>query len=74
MKRLKRNEVSEEEWKIYIIAENKANDALVKAGYSPQGINKNFTKVVVAKEHRIGKHADFYYFNTWQDAQAELCR
>lgn len=71
--RIRRNEVSEIEWNNYLIAENKAHNALVQAGFTPQGINKDFTKVVVAKEYGIGKHADFYYFDTWQDAQAELC-
>lgn len=74
MKGIKRNKVTEEEWRKYIIAENKAHDELVQFGFTPQGINKDFTKVVVAKDHGIGEHADFYYFDTWQEARAELCK
>lgn len=72
MKRLKRHEVSEQEWENYIIAENKAHDELKNKGYSPQGCTKDFNRVVVAKEHGIGEHADFYYFDTWQEANENL--
>ena len=77
MERLKRNEVSEEEWGKYIVAENKAYDKLVEAGFSPQGINKDFTKVIVFKienQNTNDEHKEVYSFNTWQEAVSELYR
>ena len=71
--RIKKHEVSEKEWNNYIIVENKAHEELVKAGFTPQGCTQNFKQVVVSKEHGIGEHADFYYFDTWQEAYKNLC-
>lgn len=76
MRRLKRTEVSEDAWRQYIIAENEAHDALVKAGFYPQGINDDFTKVIVFKIENQGspnEHREIFLFNTWQEAQKALC-
>ena len=64
----------------YIIAENKAYDNLVKKGYTPQGINKDFKSVCVMKfEHpefwqnpvKCGKR-EIFYFKNWQEADKNL--
>lgn len=64
----------------YIVAENKAYDNLVKKGYTPQGIDKDFKSVCVMKfEHpefwqnpvKRGKR-EVFHFKNWQEADKNL--
>ena len=61
----------------YIEAENKAHDQLLINGYLPQGMTKDFKKVVVFKienEHRSNEKRDIFYFQNWQEAKETLCK
>ena len=64
----------------YVVAENKAYDNLVKKGYTPQGIDKDFKSVCVMKfEHsefwqnpvKRGKR-EVFHFKNWQEADKNL--
>ena len=64
----------------YIFAENKAYDNLVKKGYTPQGIDKDFKSVCVMRfEHpefwqnpvKRGKR-EIFHFKNWQEADKNL--
>ena len=64
----------------YIVAENKAYDNLVKKGYTPQGIDKDFKSVCIMKfehpefwEHPVkrGKR-EVFHFKNWQEADKNL--
>ena len=61
----------------YIEAENKAHDKLTECGYLPQGVTKDFKKVVVFKienEHKSNEKRDIFYFQNWQEAEETLCK
>ena len=64
----------------YIVAENKAYDNLVKKGYTPQGIDKDFKSVCVMKfEHpefwqnpvKRGNR-EVFHFKNWQEGDKNL--
>ena len=64
----------------YIVAENKAYDNLVKKGYTPQGIDKDFKSVCVMKFEypefwqnpvKRGKR-EVFHFKNWQEADKNL--
>lgn len=60
----------------YIEAENNAHAELIKHGYSPQGMTKDFKKVVVFRienEHRNNEKKEVFYFDNWQEAMETLC-
>ncbi|MCD2348121.1 hypothetical protein [Clostridium guangxiense] len=62
--------------KEYIRAEHEAHEILVKNGYLPQGMTKDFKKVIVFKiqnEHRNNEKKEVFYFNNWQEAMESLC-
>ena len=64
----------------YMIAENKAYDNLVKKGYTPQGIDKDFKSVCVMKfehpefwQHPVKREkCEVFYFKNWQEADKNL--
>lgn len=67
--------MTKEERNNYLTAENKAYDNLIRKGYSPQGCDKNFEKVIVFKifnPHTNDEKKDIYYFKDWQEADADL--
>jgi hypothetical protein len=60
----------------YLSAENTSYDKLVKCGYRPQGVTKDFKNVVVFRiknEHRNNETKEVFYFNNWQKAAETLC-
>ena len=62
--------------KEYIKAENKAYNELVKYGYCPQGVTKDFKKVIVFKiknKNKNDEEKEIYYFNNYQEAVIKLC-
>ena len=59
----------------YLTAENKAYDQLIKKGYRPQGVDKNFKNVVIFKienEHTNYEKKEIFYFENWQEANLKL--
>ena len=62
--------------KEYIKAENNAYNELVKYGYYPQGVTKDFKKVIVFKiknKNKNNEEKEIYYFNNYQEAAIKLC-
>ena len=62
--------------KEYVKAENNAYNELVKYGYCPQGVTKDFKKVIVFKiknKNRNNEKKEIYYFNNYQEASIKLC-
>lgn len=62
--------------KEYIKAENNAYNELVKYGYCPQGVTKDFKKVIVFKiknKNKNNEEKEIYYFNNYQEASIKLC-
>ena len=62
--------------KEYIKAENNAYNELVKCGYYPQGVTKDFKKVIVFKiknKNKNNEEKEIYYFNNYQEAAIKLC-
>lgn len=62
--------------KEYIKAENNAYNELVKYGYCPQGVTKDFKKVIVFKiknKNKNNEEKEIYYFNNYQEAAIKLC-
>lgn len=62
--------------KEYIKAENNAYNELVKYGYCPQGVTKDFKKVIVFKiknKNKNDEEKEIYYFNNYQEASIKLC-
>lgn len=55
----------------YLEAENTSYDKLVECGYFPQGMTKDFEKVVVFRIENEKK--DVFYFDNWQEAMEALC-
>ena len=62
--------------KEYIKAENNAYNELIKYGYYPQGVTKDFKKVIVFKiknKNKNNEEKEIYYFNNYQEAAIKLC-
>lgn len=60
----------------YISAENEAYETLLNNGFLPNGMTKDFKKVVVFKienEHKNNEKKEVFYFNNWQEAKESLC-
>ena len=61
----------------YIAKENQAYESLVKSGFRPNGITKDFKKVVVFKienEHKNNERKEVFHFANWQEAKNKLCK
>ncbi|MBU5332067.1 hypothetical protein KQI61_07635 [Anaerocolumna aminovalerica] len=61
----------------YIEAENNAHDQLISNGYLPQGMTKDFKKVVVFKienQHTNNEKREIFYFQNWQEAAETLIK
>ena len=55
----------------YMTAENEAHDALVNAGFRPQGYDFELKKVVVLwceNKNTANEKRKFYYYDCWQEA------
>ncbi|MEG1926088.1 MAG: hypothetical protein RR415_10115 [Ruthenibacterium sp.] len=59
----------------YFTAENKAYQSLLSKGYSPQGVDNKFEKVVVFKiknQHTNSESKEIYCFEDWIEADKNL--
>ena len=73
---IRKKEISILKDKEYIKAENNAYNELVKYGYLPQGVTKDFKKVIVFKiknKNKNNEEKEIYYFNNYQEAAIKLC-
>lgn len=73
---IRKKEISILKDKEYIKAENNAYNELVKYGYCPQGVTKDFKKVIVFKiknKNKNNEEKEIYYFNNYQEAAIKLC-
>lgn len=73
---IRKKEISILKDKEYIKAENNAYNELVKYGYCPQGVTKDFKKVIVFKiknKNKNNEEKEIYYFNNYQEASIKLC-
>ncbi len=60
----------------YLNAENAAYAKLVEFGYFPQGITKDFKKVVVYRIENLysnDEKKEAFYYDNWQEAMKTLC-
>lgn len=70
------NGTNTDEWHEFLNSENMAYEAIVKAGYSPQGYyfkTRKFVVVKITNEHTNSEHREWFYFDTWQEAKLTLC-